>query len=289
MLNKQIRAFQDYLRSALPDSIYLRFANAKSFLKGRPHRVAAAGDGIYRIDDKNGDCIYITQRIRHRRYKRGIKSCVDKLATEYSLHKIEALSSGVIIDCGANVGEIGVWARHQGLEYHAFEPEQKEAACCDLNNYDGQSQTNRMGLWHESGELTLYSKGESADSSLIPINDYDSLVVVKTKTLDEYIEERSIEEIEILKVEAEGAEPEVLQGASEALRKTRYVAADCGGERGVERQHTVLDICNRLYPLGFTMIASNMDRFTLLFENKTLSRTRLGNPLSDEVSSRRAA
>ena len=288
-MRKRIRALRKYFWRRLPDGPYLFLINAKCKLKGKAHRVRAAGKGLFRVEDKHGETIYIAHRARHTRYFKGVMAQADQLAETYCLDTIDLSAAGVVVDCGANVGEIGIWAKKRGLEYHAFEPEPREAACCDLNSYDGQPRTNRMGLWYESGELTLYSKGGSADSSLIPIEKYDTVLVVPTKTLDEYVAEQDIAAIDVLKVEAEGAEPEVLQGAQEALKITRYVAADCGGERGVEGQYTVLDICNHLYSLGFTMVASNMDRYILLFENQELNRSGLKHPGVSSGDARKAA
>lgn len=264
-----LRAVKRQLRRWAPDALYVALVNSKCAIKRRAYRLRAAEDGLYRVDDAHGETIFISQRPRHSRYKRGISAWADKLATQYCLDQAQPKPGGVLIDCGANVGEIGVWARKQGLVYHAFEPEEREARCCDLNNFDGNPQTNRMGLWFETGELKLYSKGESADSSLIPIDGYDSVFVVTTKTLDEYILEHGITDIQVLKVEAEGAEPEVLCGASEALKITRYVAVDCGRERGIDREDTIREVCNRLYGHGFQMVDNNMDRFALLFEKAT--------------------
>ena len=40
---------------------------------------------------------------------------------------------------------------------------------------------------------------------------------INTLTLDDYVTQRGINQIEVLKVEAEGGEPEVLQGARKTL------------------------------------------------------------------------
>ena len=89
-------------------------------------------------------------------------------------------------------------------------------------------------MWFEPTERKLFSKAGSADSSLIEIADYDSASTVKTTTLDRYVREHGIDLIEVLKIEAEGAEPEVLRGARESLKISRYVTVDCGRERQID-------------------------------------------------------
>ena len=167
-----------------------------------------------------------------------------------------------------NIGELGYWARIRGLTYHAFEPESREATCCDLNNSPHQRTTNRCGLWSETTQLRLFSKAKSADSSFIEIANYDQVTLVSAVALDDYVVQHGIQAIEVLKVEAEGAEPEVLRGARESLKISRYVAVDCGPERGLSQEDTVRDVCNAMYAAGFQMIHANARRVCLLFENR---------------------
>lgn len=271
-MGSPIRAMKRAFWRWAPDSLYIAAVNAKWAAKRRSCRMQAAERGAYRVVDGDDVAISLSQRARHIRYKHGVLARVAALAGQYRLGELPVEAGGVMIDCGANVGEIGLWARGRGLDYHAFEPEEAEATCCDLNNYGGERRTNRLGLWNETGELKLYSKAGTADSSLIPIEDYDSVFTVPTTTLDDYVRDHGIERIEVLKVEAEGAEPEVLHGAERSLDRTRYVAVDCGRERGVEKQDTVRDVCNLLFPRGFRMIDSDLERLTFLFE-KTAARS----------------
>lgn len=164
-----------------------------------------------------------------------------------------------------------MWAQRNGLEYHAFEPEPKEARCCDLNNYSGAARTNRMGLWFEDTDLKFYSKAHTADSSFIEISQYTSIKTVKVTTLDQYVQQNNIQAIEVLKVEAEGAEPEVLRGTRKALGRCRFITIDCGCERGILEEDTIRDACNSVYEQGFRMIESKVsnDRVILTFENMT--------------------
>ena len=268
-----IRATKKRIASWVPDFLYLPYVNTKNVIQGRKHRVKPFGQSLYQVKDKE-ETIVIAQRTRHSRYKRGINWWIKSLAKQYNLDRLPVKPGGVFIDCGANVGELGVWARRHELAYHAFEPEPQEAICCDLNNFDGKPRTSRHGLWFESTELKFYSKAGSADSSLIEIAGYDRVTVVKTTTLDQFVEENGIHGIEVLKIEAEGAEPEVLRGARQSLKISRYVAVDCGRERGIHREDTVRDVCNILYENRFRMVDSNMLRLSLLFENYAIAARR---------------
>ena len=43
----------------------------------------------------------------------------------------------------------------------------------------------------------------------------------------------------LLKVEAEGAEPEVLQGLKKNLSRVEFITVDCGFERGLNQKSTI--------------------------------------------------
>jgi len=257
---------------SLPESVSVPLLNLANSSCCFAHRVSVAEQGIYQVKDQQ-DHVMISRLVRHARYRTGIRNWVNYLAGLYNLEKIQPAAGGVFIDCGANIGELGIWARSRGLAYHAFEPEPTEARCCDLNNFAGKPLTNRVGLWSETTELKFYSKAGTADSSLIEFAGYDRVFNLPVMALDDYIEQQSIKQIEVLKVEAEGAEPEVLQGARKALTRTRFVTVDCGPERGVEQTDTVRDVCNQLFAAGFLMIESDMQRLSLMFLNSNaLSR-----------------
>ena len=169
------------------------------------------------------------------------------------------------------MGFIGIWAKDNAYNYIAFEPETHEAACCDLNAFGGEARTNRMALWKEDTELTFYSKPESADSSPIEMSDFVEKKVIPARSLSSFIKENGIQSVKVLKVEAEGAEPEVLEGALDALHLIEYVTVDCGFERGINKESTFNDVNRILSDHGFSVFKANLDRNIFLFK-------RIGQP-----------
>jgi hypothetical protein len=73
-------------------------------------------------------------------------------------------------------------------------------------------------------------------------------------TLDELVLKLSINSIELIKLEAEGSEPEVLKGALKSLYITKWVVADLGSERGVLQEATYTDANKILVDAGFVLI-----------------------------------
>ncbi len=240
----------ELLRDRISDEWFFRIVNWDNFLGRRNYLVSGTPyNGIYLGTDSK-DHIYICRRNYANRYKNGIMKYIDNLAHKYSLDKIDLEPGGVFVDCGANIGELGLWAAKRGLSYIAFEPELLESHCCDLNNFGGEDETRRVALWKKKTTLTFYSKPETSDSSVIDPGDAIP-IKVHGITLSDAINLSDIPGTVILKVEAEGAEPEVLAGAVKVLPYVDYVAVDCSNERGVNRDYTFVETSKILYKEGF--------------------------------------
>lgn len=247
--------------------LYCALMNARNRLRGKRHSIRPAEEGVYAVEDGT-ERLFICRRSRHNRSRRGVMAGVDFVARQYGLDRISAVRGGAFVDCGANVGEFGLWARSRGMRYFAFEPEETEARCCDLNNYGGERKTFRTALWNATATLEFHMKPDTADSSLISWGG-DSLVKkVQAERLDAVLSATDLAGgPNVLKVEAEGAEPEVLAGASGVLRHFDYVAVDCGPERGPERRHTFVETSSLLIEAGFRPMSADFDRVTVLYRN----------------------
>ena len=223
--------------------------------------------GIYLLTDVRGEEIYICRGSRAKLYRYGVRQRIEWLAQSYMLDQI-ANSSELLIDCGANIGELGIWARARGLSYMAVEPEPLEARCNDRNNFGGQPHTNRYALWHESGIRTFYSAAEWGDSSMIQPYESAVKVAVLAQTLDSILGDLRIPDGTILKIEAEGAEPEVLQGASQTLNRIKWVIVEVGHERGVSRESTFMPAHELLQDHGFRLHNANLRHPAMLYHRE---------------------
>ncbi len=263
-----------FLRSFLirhaPDNLFIFLVNMNNKFKGRPGVLRRYDSHIYTVDD-GVRAVYTPRRSRLGRYFFGIGKQCSSLSQDYLLDNIEFREGDVVVDCGANNGEIGMWARSKGMDYFAFEPEPLEARCCDLNNYEGEEKTIRKGLWYEKTTLHWHSKPESADSSIIETPDAEEVVSIDTTTLNDFLNEEGIEHVRLLKLEAEGAEPEVLQGALKVLDKIDYIAVDCGYERGLEKKHTFMEVYDTLSAHNFKIVGAKFRRVVFLFKSDSIS------------------
>ena len=71
-----------------------------------------------------------------------------------------------------------------------------------------------------------------------------------------------------LKLEAEGAEPEILEGLGDKLSLVEYICTDLGYERGVHCESTFLAVTNFLLSKGFELIDVQHGRICVLYRNK---------------------
>ncbi|WP_440116531.1 FkbM family methyltransferase [Tsuneonella sp. SYSU-LHT278] len=200
-------------------------------------------------------------------YARGIEARAKQLGEDYLLPLVAFSDGDVVIDCGANVGDLKLYFRHIGadVEYVAIEPGPGEFAVCERNV--APSRAINVGLWDSDGELTFYVSSNGADSSLIEPPSYDSVTRVPTRRLDTLVD---YPRIRLFKLEAEGAEPEAIAGAAGLFDRIDYITADLGAERGKEQTSTLPEVTNYLLANGFELVAVNHRRVAALFRRKGL-------------------
>lgn len=121
------------------------------------------------------------------------------------------------VDIGANIGYFSRQALHIGAEVHSFEPHPKVYARLEenLQNQDNKK-IYQLALSEQAGQFDLYvptdfSKNEGI-ASLNPMP-HSEKVVVSTETLDNM----GFENIELMKIDVEGHEASVLNGANKLL------------------------------------------------------------------------
>ncbi len=219
------------------------------------------------VVSSDGESIAFARKERVWMYSRGIRVRIEELSRAYFLQHVRLVRGDVILDCGANLGEVSRSARQRGAEVIAVEPEKAEARCIDYN-VPGVRAVLTKALWKEDGYIEFFSKNDSGDSSIFEMERYQSKTRVPTTTLDTVLREQGVERLRLLKLEAEGAEPEILEGARESLGRIDYISADLGPERGLRKETTLAPVANRLYAEGFELVDVYHRRMICLFRNK---------------------
>uniref|UniRef100_A0A7V4KEE3 FkbM family methyltransferase n=1 Tax=Fervidobacterium pennivorans TaxID=93466 RepID=A0A7V4KEE3_FERPE len=84
-----------------------------------------------------------------------------------------------------------------------------------------------MALSSQNGEVELFISSKLGSISTILQNrkntvlklcKYKKSVKVKTTTIDEFVKENKIERVDFIKIDAEGAEREIIKGARETIK-----------------------------------------------------------------------
>ena len=195
----------------------------------------------------------------------------DRLIEGYCVDDLSLSKGDTVIDIGANIGEfsLALLERYNDLNLICIEPSPLEFEVLTINMKTvNNCRLHNIGLWNEFGSLPFYIKSETADNSFFEPEGYTNKVLVGLVTLDSLTAELS--RIKLIKLEAEGAEPEILRGALSTIQRTEYISVDGGPERGLDKSLTLPIVCNMLIENGFDMVRLNLKRGTGLFKNKRL-------------------
>lgn len=207
--------------------------------------------GVYHLTGKELD-FWVPLAKRWNEYKRGFERRLVHLARKYGYVRAFQINAGDrVIDIGANVGEFSLLAASKGAEVVAFEPNPAVFECLSRNvSRQDKISARQTLLWREQAELTFYTAPGTADSSIIrPLEAISGKTTMEAFPLDEIVEPLNWDHIDLIKCDAEGAEPEVLTGASEVLKRTKCITIDTGPERA--GQETGEDCERILKSLGF--------------------------------------
>ncbi|MAQ62791.1 MAG: hypothetical protein CMA48_00500 [Euryarchaeota archaeon] len=219
---------------------------------------------LYIYKDKENKLFYTNKRVLRPTF--GFEELVNELGEDYLLQFISILENDLIVDCGANIGEFyhSIRKKQKNINYIAFEPDPRTFRCLELNlkNQKGVQLFN-SGLGSSNTELSFYISEDGSDSSFINPGVNEEIKVDST-TLDSY----KFGKVKLIKIEAEGYEPEVLFGAKETIKNTTFITVDSGPERGVEGKTTLAKVIDFLYENGFKLIEFNPKRYVCLFINE---------------------
>lgn len=145
---------------------------------------------------------------------------------EFHFIKRYVREASVVLDVGANIGVYTLWiSQYLGNEGRliAFEPDPQNCRRCAENLEQNNLEMVRLeqtALSNRSGKLEL-SIGKDMENHLMPDDAATSpSIAVQGTTLDEYCRLHDIARIDFLKIDVEGAESLVLQGAENALARS---------------------------------------------------------------------
>ena len=245
-----------------------RHFNFYSFIDKRKSRIKHENNKYY-LTSVNIDWRFSSPGNGVMTYLHSLDDRANNLKKSYMLQNVDFSEGDVVIDCGAAQGLFFLALQEAKIEYYGFEPSPVQFE--DLSfNLAKKGHIQNKALWKNSNEeIDFYVNDWLNDSSAIKINKFDEIIKVKTMTLDEVIQKIN-KKIKLIKIEAEGAEPEVLYGLNEQINKVQYITIDAGPERNNET--TIIDCLNYLKESSFELISFYQPRVGLLFENKIFDK-----------------
>jgi len=132
----------------------------------------------------------------------------------------------VVLDVGANRGQ---WCREvlamcPQAQIHCFEPAADTWQTLRQQGFPSNVVCNRLGLGAQAGTMKLYFAGQDSERNSLyrgvspqPSKSAD----ITMTTIDKYCRERAIPQLDFVKIDVEGHDFAVLQGARQMLREGR--------------------------------------------------------------------
>lgn len=259
-----MEAFLRKLLHQLPDLLFVWFKNHVFRVQRQDIRLKK--QGVHIIAMEKGE-IWWSHRKRAHLYSSGLIQRGESIGKSYLLSEINFSSGDLIIDCGANMGDLLLYfkCRSISVEYVGFEPNPVDYECLS-KNLTSSAVSRNLALWNSTSEMIFYVDTEGASSSLIEPPYFTEKIRVPAARLDSF---EFPKRIKLFKVEGEGAEPEILEGARGLFDSIEYISVDAGPERGVEQTPTRDEVLKELANSDFELVMENpFHRKTLLFRNK---------------------
>ena len=137
-----------------------------------------------------------------------------------------------ILDVGANVGQsaLNMLETFPKAEIHCFEPVSPTFAMLQRNLSGTRCRCIQSAVGNSVGEARISVGRNSLTNSLVNARDGDAFETVPVTTVDAYREERSLSNVDLLKIDVEGFDLNVLEGASRSFSEGRikFVTVEAG-------------------------------------------------------------
>ena len=249
-----------FLVKTLNKFSFLKLINLILYLKKSDHSFGYCEEKkLYFVKDNYNKHFFFNRERGFGLYYQGLKSRREQLKNSYKLGHISFEENDLVIDCGANYGDLWLFLKDKirSNNYICFEPGINEYKSLICNS--PHSQNINEGLGDCNKYLDFYINEKDADSSVIKPICFDSIKKIKVSKLDDFIDKKKIDKIKLLKLEAEGFEPEILKGCAKNIKKFTYIAIDGGNERGVNLEETMSLQINFLMSKGFEIKEINLN------------------------------
>ena len=240
---------------------------------------------------------------------RGIKPIVSHnnydAIHKFIVNKILELEGPIIFDVGANDGESIKRFRKifPNLKIYSFEPDDKifERLKTKYSNIKN-IYLNNFGLSNKDATQKFYSYSYDKMSSLIPLEvdsklyksrkiaknsdkDFETEKMVQLHKLDSFANEKNIPRINVLKIDVQGCEPEVIEGAYDYIKKNKIdiIELEIILGFGYSKSISFYDVEKYLSKSGYRLIAINHDSNVISFSNYQVDLIYVNNFIFNQI------
>lgn len=149
-----------------------------------------------------------------------IVSDIDRYENYYHIKK-----SDVVLDCGANEGALSVvYSKKVGEtgKVYGFEPDSINIKLLNktisLNNAWNNFKLIEKAIWKNNETIEFFEEGTVASSAFYN-SENSKKVLIKAITIDRFLKEENLKQLDFIKMDIEGAEIEALEGGIETIEK----------------------------------------------------------------------
>lgn len=178
-------------------------------------------------------------------------------------------SSPVIVDCGSNIGLSVLYYKQlsPGATIIAFEPDENNFQLLSKNvgvNNLTNVTLRKEAVWKQNGKIS-FSANETEASHIS--NEESSANLVASVRLKDVLE--NMEQIDLLKIDIEGAEWEVMQDCAQSLQSIQHLFLEYHGK--ATETHKLVNLLQIVKDAGFSVyLKMAADQMQHPFVEKTL-------------------
>lgn len=172
----------------------------------------------------------------------GIAEDSDRMLLDINAYKqfINKDKYGIVIDCGANVGHFTNFIKEKANKVYAIEPATRNF---ELIQNGGNVRKRQLAIGGSNGKRILYQGKSWGGFSIVNIDTVAE--EVDCQTLATFIRENQIKEVDLLKIDVEGAEKEIF--GSEDFKEIAPIINRIVGEvHGIDIK-SILELLNFTY------------------------------------------
>jgi FkbM family methyltransferase len=187
---------------------------------------------IIELNGTNPD-IWIQSHYRVSRFLKGFKYAGLRQWNRYKLFLLlNNQIPDIFIDIGANIGELSYFAHTLGIkQIIAVEPDPFINNILKFNLRDTNISFDTRVIGNSDKIVNFYLSPDTADSSMIKPAKNANTIEVQSVRLKTFLSTLDSSLTILVKMDAEGFEPEILKSGEGALNKIKFFAVDVSPER----------------------------------------------------------